>query len=313
MKIPDNLKSSVYNFNKFLISYFFPGTLFLAIFLYGFDWLFTKFILLNTDTAGYSKINRLISYEGEEMPIFGASRAKSSYVPDSIAPSAYNYGLNEACFLSTNAFLNIELHKKKKSPVIIDFTYWYWNTIGDIADYIPFVDNKNIYDLLRETGVYKVTYSIPGLRYFGYYDYYTKEYLNQFAQYNKIVIKGFTHPIPPPVFDEKKFKEVVIKRLESPLVAAIDKKQSDMLIKQVTLHPERHFYFTISPFHGSFFKSLKRSEELELFFDSLGRLPNVTFVNYGKVNYPDSLFLDTTHLNYYGALVFSKELSKKIF
>jgi hypothetical protein len=306
------MNSSLSNLYKFLISYLLPGLLVIAICLVTFDWLFTKYILLNTESAGYSKINRLIKYNGEEIPIFGASRARNSYIPDTISPFAYNYGLDEACFLSTNALLNIELAKKKTSPVIIDFVYWHWYTIGDIADYIPFSHNKNISDLLKEVGVYKKTYSIPGLRYFGYYDYYTKEYLNQFIQFNKVVIKGFTHPTPPPSFDEKKFKQDVTKRLGEPTQASVDKRQIAMLIKHIKSNPQRHFYLTISPFHHSFFKTLQKPESMDSLFNYLKSLPNVSFLDYSKVDYPDSLFLNTTHVNYYGAIRFSKKLSEEL-
>jgi hypothetical protein len=310
MKAFDN--PSLDHFIRFLLSYLLPGLLCLTIFFFMFDWFFTKVVLLKTEGSGYSKIYRLINNDEDEISIFGASRARGSYIPDTIAPAAYNYGLDEACLLSTNALLDIELQKRKKSPVIIDFTYWHWQTIGDVADYIPFVNNRNILEMLKETGQYKYLYSAPALRYYGYYDYYMKEYLNDCMKLTKTVRNGFTYPVTIPSFNKTRFEEDIAKRLKEETRWKNDKRQDEMLFKLIKSNPQRQFYLTISPFHKSFFKTLHKTKELEVFFNDLRQLPNLNILDYGEVDYPDSLFLNTTHVNYYGAVKFSKALSEKI-
>jgi hypothetical protein len=308
--------SSLEQFVRFLLTYLLPGFSFLVFFLYVFDQAFTEFILFKTEGPGYNKIYRLINNENEDIPIFGASRARTSYVPDTTGISVFNYGLDDASFLTTHAFLNIELKKKKKSPIILDVVYWDWFNIGDPADYIPFSQNEHIKQMLRDAGEYKMIFSIPGLRYYGYYPHYIRLYFNQVFRSDQKVINGYVFENKDTDFDSKIFNEALDKRLNKSQNLGIDERRSgsydqrqkDMLIEHIRNHPERHFFLIISPFHRSFFKTKPDIKKGELFFKYASTFPNVTFLNLAKSDYPDSLFLNTTHLNHQGAVRFSKNV-----
>jgi hypothetical protein len=44
----------------------------------------------------------------------------------------------------------------------------------------------------------------------------------------------------------------------------------------------------------------------------LDALPNVTVLDYGRMEFPNSSYQNTSHLNYTGALAFSEELGRKL-
>ena len=52
--------------------------------------------------------------------------------------------------------------------------------------------------------------------------------------------------------------------------------------------------------------------EAKMYIQSLGDLKNLFFLDYGLVDYPDSLFLNTTHLNLLGAKRFSAEIKEQL-
>jgi len=49
-----------------------------------------------------------------------------------------------------------------------------------------------------------------------------------------------------------------------------------------------------------------------MYLNDIAKLNNVSVFDFSHVDYPDSLFMNTTHLNYYGAKRFTNELKDSI-
>jgi hypothetical protein len=99
---------------------------------------------------------------------------------------------------------------------------------------------------------------------------------------------------------------MVADRVKEPLVFLVDTQLQNRLLRVVQAYTDRHFVFIVSPYHGSCFASTPRIAK----FHELKRLlllqPNVTFWDFSRLPLVDAMFLNTTHLNVYGASAFSK-------
>ena len=78
----------------------------------------------------------------------------------------------------------------------------------------------------------------------------------------------------------------------------------------VAAHPDRQFFIVVSPFHEVFYRTFHGIDGAYEFLSDLKKHPNVTVVDLGRVDYPDELFMDATHLNEDGAERFSRDLGK---
>ena len=131
---------------------------------------------LRTPLSDIDRINHLYHENGDEIPIFGASKAHGHYNPRLMGLNAFNYGIDGASYEVTDVFLQIELAKPKTSPVIIELQHRDTGQLSDPAKFIPFVRDPRIRQLLDRFHAMDWKYYIPGLRYFGHYDYLFKDF-----------------------------------------------------------------------------------------------------------------------------------------
>ena len=60
------------------------------------------------------------------------------------------------------------------------------------------------------------------------------------------------------------------------------------------------------------FKKTQQYLSAKIFLVKLSKFPNVKVIDFSHVDYPDNLFMNTIHLNYYGAKRFTKELKAEM-
>ena len=106
---------------------------------------------------------------------------------------------------------------------------------------------------------------------------------------------------------EQKFNELVQKRRETPSQFRIE---NELLKKfnELILSTNRRIFLVIAPYHPSYFERYENLNEANDFLTKIDNISNVTVFNLSSFISVDSLFWDTTHLNYEGAKIFSAKL-----
>jgi hypothetical protein len=224
---------------------------------------------------------------------------------------AYNYGLDGSSYEVVDALLEIELAKHKTTPIIIDLKPQSEHGIGDPSTFIPFVFDARIRALLRRSDSSVWRYFIPGIRYFGYYDYYVKEWINDRAQLMRRVERGFSYE-KYWSFDRARLDDAIRRRVQGPNGYFPDEEQNARLIEHIHQHPERLFFLVYSPAHAASFTNFQNAAAFTEFKDRLSTLPNAVVLDFGRENYPDEWYKDTSHLLYAGAVDFSRKLGLAI-
>jgi len=231
-------------------------------------------------------------------------------IPDSLGNHFFNYGLTDARTDVTLFFLEQECGKKKKSPwIIINVDlYGLGHGYGNVANYIPSAGNKNVRAILGEG--YQAYFRVPFIRYYGQYENYVRDYLNNRIQLTKFPNKGAA--IEKKVLTETEFNRLVQQRRNSVETFVTDTALLHRLLHVISSHPDRYFVFVVSPYHSSYFEKYANPQTAEAFLNELRSYKNARVFDYGKMGLPDSLFFNTSHLNLQGAVTFCRSLKDSL-
>ena len=178
------------------------------------DIAFEKFIIYSNDHSNAGKINRLINNNNRsELPIFGSSIARNNYYPDSIDHNVFNYGMKGAIFEVVEPLLKIEFEKEKDTPIIYNFHHLTFlsdpSSSIQLSNFVPFMENAHIKELLHKNGLFKNYMNVIGLRYYGCYTDYIKEHLRPYLDKNETINKGAVHTNAP---SKRSFEQHIRKR-----------------------------------------------------------------------------------------------------
>jgi hypothetical protein len=303
--------SSISSFRPFLLKILLPLILAISAAGAAFDYFFTRKIILNSEISGAYKVNRIIKEtHAGEIPIFGSSRAEGGIIPDSLGPNYFNYGLSGTKYNVTLFFLEEECRKKKNTPyIILNFDLdGLANSPGDIGNYIPNSNYEPVRSLLGKE--YKAYFSMPFLRYYGRFESYAREYLNNKIQLTKITNKGSS--VEKNALTEKQFADLVEQRRTTPTTFKNDTGLAWKLVNIIALHPERYFIFVVSPYHSSYFEQYVNPQDAGAYLNGLAAMKNVKVFDFSKLPLPDSLFFNTSHVNYKGACLLSKQIKDSL-
>lgn len=277
------------------------------------DLAFTYGIIFRTPTSDIGRINHLYHEHGDEIPIFGSSKAHGNYSPDAMGLNAFNYGFDGISYEVTDVLLQIELAKSKTTPIIIELQH---NDLaadlGDQSRCVPLMFDARIRQLLKRFHAMEWRYYLPGIRYFGYYDWYLKDYMSERMQLTHNITKGYKSELHQLPFSQARLDDYVSKRLQITSGYFPNEDQNRRLIGHITEHPERLFFLVYSPYHPSYFAHFQNGEQLKLFDEKLKALPNVVLIDWSQMHFPDEFFLDTLHLRHEAAMEFSRKMGDKI-
>lgn len=283
----------------------FVGTCLLA------DRVFTRWVILRSPFPDAGRIQHLYQENDGEIPIFGTSKAHGHYCPSDMGLNAFNYGLDLASFRVTDVLLQIELAKPKTTPVIIELQFTDTGQLGDESVFIPFVSDARIRQLLEKFHAMEWRYHLPAIRYFGHYDVYFKDYINEHLHVAK-ASQGFRELVHPPPFDQARLDQFVQQRLQETTGYFPDEEENRRLIALITAHPQRLFFLVLSPNHPSYFAHFQNADRLKVFEEKLAVIPNVVLIDHSREPFPDDDFLDTVHLRREGTAKFSQEMGEQI-
>jgi hypothetical protein len=278
---------------------------------FAFTFLFERKIILSNESCGAYKINRIITNnDPDEIPIFGSSRAEASFVPELLGSNYFNYGLEGTQENVMLFFIKEECKKIKNSPLIIaNIDLDGINTkSGDLANYLYNSTNEGVKQLMGER--YEKHFAIPFIKYVGQFENYFRYYLNNRMQLTKYSDKGAF--IDKVVLPKKMMDELIEYRRKNQDVFLNEPELKKEFFKTIKELRDRKFIFVIPPYHSCYFTNYKNPKDAKAFVNELRALQNVRVFDFSNVIYPDSLFINTTHLNYNGAVKFTKEFKDSL-
>lgn len=307
----DQKNSSISSFKNFLKRILFPFLIIVISLGTVINYYFERKIVFGSENSGVYKVNKIIKENNsDEIGFFGSSRAEGTFIPDSLVKNGFNYGLSGAQDLVTYFFVNEECKKKgKSSPIVISFDLdGLNNPIGDKSNYIYNSEYPPVKELLGSS--YKNIFKFPFLKYSGYFEMYTKYYINDKLNLTRFTSKGAS--IERIETSKEFFNELISRELKSKRVFANEPKLVDEFSELFKSNPNRKFIIVIAPYHKSFFDGFTNIQDAELYLASIKKNPNVTVLDFGKIDFPNEYFFDTRHLNLKGAIVFNRILKDSL-
>ena len=303
--------SSISSFKKFLFRILLPLIIIVSGAGLVFNYLFEQNVILKNQGCGAAKVNRLLHQtNADEIPILGSSRAEGGVLPDSLGPNYFNYGLSGTGYDVTLFFAEQECKKKKNTPwILLELDLeGLLHGLGDVGNYIPCSNNASVKALMGSE--YKPYFAIPFLRYYGRFESYLRSYMNQRLALTKISNKGAL--IEKNAMTPAAFAELVYLRENLNTVFTCDTTIRSRLLGIINNNPDRKFVFFVAPYHKSFFKNYLNAADAGRFLDTLAGYKNVRVLNFGKMELADSQFLNTSHVNFKGAVAFNRALKDSL-
>jgi len=297
---------SISNFKLFLLKILLPFLFLLGGIGIVFNYFFEQKIVLKSHISGAYKINRILNTtDPNEIPIFGSSRAEMCLIPDSLGTNYFNYGLYRTRFDVTLFFLEQECKKRKETPwIIVNFdleglTYGR----GDISNYLYNSNNPDVINLMDTD--YKFYFRLPLLKYYGRFENIYRSYLTEKVEFTKVIDKGAA--LENQIITPKEFAREIAERSDAIPIFNNDKLLEEKLINLIKNNKNRFFVFTIAPYHKCCFSD-QNIKTPDGFIQYLNSFKNVKVFDFSKLPLPDSLFFNTTHVNFKGAIVYTHML-----
>lgn len=271
------------------------------------DRTFTRDIILRSAASDSGRIQHLFLPNSNEIPVFGTSRVHGL----DLGTNAFNYAMDGTSFAATDVLMQIELAKPKTTPLIVELQFQDSGSLGDQGKFIPFATDPRFRQLLLRFHAWEWRYLVPGIRYFGYYDWFLKDYLNEHAHVTKVT-RGFVEFLHAAPFDQTKFDEFVHARLQMTNGFIPDEELNRRLVAQIKAHPQRLFFLVATPMHSSCYAHFLNNDKLEEFKAMLAAFPNVVVIDWSRMPYPDEAFVDTLHMRRVETAELSRKLRDKI-
>jgi len=271
------------------------------------DWGFTRAIVLCDENSESGRIQHLLLPNSNELPVFGTSMVHGL----DLGTNAFNYGLDGTSLAATEVLLEIELAKPKTTPLVVELQFQDTGRLGDQGKFIPFATDPRFRQLLKRFHAWEWRYRVPGFRYFGYYDWFIKDYLSERAQVTPVT-RGFVQNFHVAPFDQASFDKMVGERLQKANGFFPDEELNRRLVNLIAAHPQRLFFLVATPLHASYHAHFQNYDQLEAFEAQLAAFPNVVVIDWSRLPYPDQAFVDTLHLRIEATTELSRKLREKI-
>jgi hypothetical protein len=280
------------------------------------------------------------STDPAEIPVFGSSKGRSAFIPDSLGTDVYNYSMERCNFDVVEFLLETELAKPRKGPILLEFNHRFFvhapHFTIDAATFVPNIGLPGVRKYLDDNDRLENRFLVPGLRYFGATWQYIRKGMDEDGSSSRQSVKGgmFTERAAPPrllasqvaarmrSIDMRKklehakndVKEAIsaedrkrLERLNAYLLFSAPKDRVARFEELVASRPDRQFLVAYTPQHWSEVEGIANFGEIQALFNALEqRHPNLHFYDYSRMKLPDSAFKNSSHLNKSGARAFCK-------
>lgn len=310
------------------------------------DQVFQHLVLpLRSDISNSYKIERLIGEtDPEEIPVFGSSKGRSSFIPDSLGEKVFNYSMEKSNFDVIFFLLKLELAKDKNTPIIIEFNTRSFvhrpdHTI-DLSTFMPIHHNQEVIDYLSENDRLDNFQLLPGVRYYGSYIRYLRS-LTRKATSDKITNRGgiFIEYYPGDrllkrftdsrykmienrkLLEDKKASGIPLTYMEVQMLDQLqlgsdfdeNKERIQKFENMAKEHPNRDFIMVFTPHHPSELAGVRNLNKVDSLFNHWNtNISNIHAFDYSRFELPDSCFKNSSHINLEGARRFNAVLNDDI-
>ncbi len=321
-----------------------PLLAFIFIFLVGIDFVFTQKLIFLNDFSNQGKVKRLIDGSNpNEIPVFGSSLARSSFIPDSISPDCYNFGMGKALYDVTRILLKIECGHDKESPIIFELNPRTFirdpKSSINTSTFIPLLYDARIEHFMRESDTFNWQYKVPGLRYFGnYFEYgisplrrtsgtkrdnrgvmletktqdsteisvFARRLENMTSERNRLLEK--LHD-PNKYFDP--VDDYILKQVNSMIYFSYDTAYIEEFESLIRNNPKRKFILVTVPANPNFIEPLPNFDSFLKFANNLAeKFPNAYYLDYHQLPTEIDHYKDPMHFGTKGANVFMTTFQK---
>ncbi len=274
--------------------------------------LFERRIILAQDQLSAGKVNRLVhSADPAEVPVFGSSRAEGSFLPEVICPGCFNYGLSGTGNYVLVTFLEIELKKPRKTPVILNIDPWsFGRSLGSPGNYLINADQPEIRELLGDD--YRWYYRIPVLKYYGHWEDFFFQHTQLKYDYRRIRYLDRGALLE---FKRIPTREALLEQLRAvgaPTPLDLSAPAARKLIK-LCRGARRPIVVVLAPIYdgGAYLHPAWRKNWDQLRAE-LAVNPQVVVLDYSAALTDENYFYNATHLSLAGAQKFSQMLRDEL-
>ncbi len=328
-----------------MLLFFYPLVI-AAIIALTLDQVFEHFVFpLRTDISNSYKVERLLGETPkDEIPVFGSSKGRSSFIPDSLGENVFNYSMEKCNFDVIFFLLETELAKDKVGPIIIEFNTRSFvhrpdHTI-DLATFMPIDKNERVVEYLGENDRLDNFQLLPGVRYYGSYIRYLQSLTRKYTS-KKITNRGgiFIDNYPGDRllkrFTDSRYKMITEReRLEAKNESGVPLTYMEVqMLEQLQLgsdfeenkeriakfeamareHPNRDFIMVFTPHHPSELAGVRNMNRVDSLFNYWNsEFENIHAFDYSRFELPDSCFKNSSHINLEGARKFCAVLNDDI-
>ena len=269
-------------------------------------------LMRHSPSCAATKIERIVNGGGgEEVAIFGSSRALGNYVPSILSASAFNYGidgmsLNEALILA-GLYLR---HCPSDSTVIINLDPWGFaepDTVRLVGDYRLVGCSQSMRESIPGLSL-SWTDWMPGFRFQGTLRGVLSHYLNARWGYAKKVDNGAELLLGTRTESEW----AAMKRKLEPYSFFCNSRCEELVESLYANQGDHRIVWVVAPISSVHHALHENPSAMRAFLSRQARRANVSVIDFfdAIVDYPDSLFTDPIHLNVTGAEKFTRALKR---
>jgi hypothetical protein len=195
--------------------------------------------------------------------------------------------------------------------ILLDLTHDALLKTGDPSKFAPFVWQPEMRQMMNRVGLMRWRYWVPGLRYFGYYDWYLKDFLAEEMFARRKTVRGYTIDFGRRLTNGLD-AATIRRRLDAGYGFSSNPDQTRLLFDSIRNTPNRTFIVVFSPLHSSCFANFRDAEGFARYLGQLRSFTNVVVLDWGRMELADDCFADTLHLNEQGAVEFSRRLADQL-
>ena len=287
-----------------------PYLLSLTAGLFCIDLIFQELIIAKTESSGAAKVSRIKSNDDpSEIPILGSSRAEGSFIPDSLGKNYFNYGMAGVQDDVWLYFLQLELTKKRKTPILINIDIDGLQSISSGVNYWLYHANDPVIKGFIGDN-WKPIHNIPFIRHFGQFEIHIANFLKERFGLTGATNKGAILELKS--LSKNEFEAAVAKRNKEKIQVTDDPAIHAALMKVLSDTKGRKIIFVLPPYHPSYLNAIQNMNQVHHLHNEIKAFPNVSLLNYSSLPFPDDFFYNTSHLNKKGAIYFNSLLRKDI-
>ena len=256
-----------------------------------------------------------------EIPILGSSRALSNFVPEALDANCFNYGINGSCIGETLFQLRDLVRRKTSGLVLVNVDPWGFGAFDDPdvvfrGNYLLAAKSGDVRRRLP-SGVVAGLDWLPGIRFQGHLRANLASALNVRLAVTKVIDRGAVLERRSLTADEWAYLDRSLRPMAFKLPSGACRAALGEIVRLVRAREGRlRVVFVIGPCSPSWRKAFTGGAALRSWVESFNREMAGTSVQaldlFTDMDFETRFFADAAHLNYDGAVRFSRELKRRL-